>query len=293
MKRRTRASVVCEAEGHLLLVRLRDPTTGVESWFPPGGGVEEDERPAETARRETLEETGVAVHVQSHLVLVDRYPFRWDGVDYDCVTHYFAAELEGAFDPDLAPVRDAPYHRGAKWLPSAEGLAELAVNPRIGAAVSRVLGRARRTRWRAQGALEGPAGMLLTLHDHFRVATERLRFMFEREPDVPLGWVGRAFAPIAEMLHHHHHAEEQMLFPFVERRTGSAPEKLVLDHGELTAAIDAVNDALRPETAREDAAAALARFEDVLVDHLDREEGLVVPVLLELAPAEAWALIHA
>ena len=33
-------------------------------WIPPGGHVEEDEMPHETARRETLEETGIKVEFQ-------------------------------------------------------------------------------------------------------------------------------------------------------------------------------------------------------------------------------------
>lgn len=291
MRRRTRASVVCEAEGHLLVVRLRDPATGVEALYPPGGGVEENEQPAETARREALEETGVAVRVLEPLVLVDEYPFRWNAVDYICTTHYFPADLEGPFTRELGSVDDAPYNLGASWVPTEEALAALAVHPRIASAVSRVLGRARRARWRTR--VEGPAAMLLGIHDHFRVSSERLRFMFAREGDVPHGWIARAFDPLAQMLHHHHHAEEAMLFPFIEKQTGAAPERLVADHGELTAAIDAVYDALRGDVTSAEAAAVLARFDDVLVDHLDREEGLVLPVLLELDPDDLWSRMHA
>ena len=39
-------------------------------------------------------------------------------------------------------------------------------------------------------------------------------------------------------------------------------------------------------------AAAVRRFHDILIAHLDREEELVMPVVLALAPREAWDLIH-
>jgi 8-oxo-dGTP pyrophosphatase MutT (NUDIX family) len=137
--KRLRASAVCRAEGHLLLVRLKDPVTGVEALYPPGGGVEPDEAPDETARRETLEETGLRVRVDRNVEVVDTYPFRWAGVDYDVTTHYFAASLEGAFDPRVAKVVDAPYNLGASWVPVGEALEAMAVHPRIASACARVL----------------------------------------------------------------------------------------------------------------------------------------------------------
>jgi len=137
--KRLRASAVCEAEGHLLVVRLRDPSSGVEAVYPPGGGVEPGEVPAETARRETLEETGIRVRIHPHLELVETYPFVWAGVDYEVTTHYFAASVVGAFDRTIAPVIDADYNLGAAWLPTEEALEAMAVHPDIASAVSRVL----------------------------------------------------------------------------------------------------------------------------------------------------------
>lgn len=135
---RLRASVVCEAEGHLLVVRLRDPVTGVVAVFPPGGGIEPGETPAIAARRETLEETGLRVRVDSLVELVATYPFRWAGDDYDVTTHFLAAFLEDTFALEIPKVIDADYNLGASWLPVEEAREAMSVHPAIASACMRV-----------------------------------------------------------------------------------------------------------------------------------------------------------
>jgi 8-oxo-dGTP pyrophosphatase MutT (NUDIX family) len=137
--KRLRACAVCVADGHLLLVRLRDPVTGEEGVYPPGGAVEPGETPAETARRETREETGLQVRVHAERVLVDTYPFRWAGVDREITTHYFAASLEDPFSLTLPNVTDADYNLGPVWLPIREALAAMALHPAIAKATLHVL----------------------------------------------------------------------------------------------------------------------------------------------------------
>jgi iron-sulfur cluster repair protein YtfE (RIC family) len=151
-----------------------------------------------------------------------------------------------------------------------------------------------RTAWEKHPNARGPASTLLMIHDQFRVASERLLLLVEREAESDFAWVARAFMPLAQTLHHHHHAEEMMLFPMVLRRTGVEPEQLVSDHEELTRAIAAVEASLSPgsDAGKAFALAAVATFDEILTAHLDREEALVIPVLLEMAPDEAWALIH-
>ncbi len=286
---RVRASLVCQAESKLLLVRLRDPESGVEGLYPPGGAVEPGETPACAAERETLEETGITAKVTPAVELVRHYPFRWGGVSYDVTTHYFAAALAEA--TPLTPVVDAAYNLGAVWLPIEEALLALALHPVIASAVAHVLRDADHATWRAHPSFSGPASTLLHIHHQFRVAAERLRFLANREAAPDLSWLLRAFGPLAETLHHHHHAEEAMLFPLVERQTGVLPEKLIDDHGDLTAAIEEVGTSLGEGRDVERALTAISRFDHVLTTHLDREERLVVPVLLALSPREAWALL--
>jgi ADP-ribose pyrophosphatase YjhB (NUDIX family)/hemerythrin superfamily protein len=258
---------VCEAEDHLLVVRLRDPATGVEAFYPPGGGVEEREAPAAAARRETLEETGVSVEIDPASELVARYPFVWNAIDHDVTTHFFLAR---AAKGELRDVVDADYHRGAQWLLTIDALDELAVNPAIAAPVARVLNRARRPKWESHARFAGGlAATLLGMHDEFRAAAARV----VAEP--------RFFGPLVDVLALHHHAEESMLFPFVRKKTGKAPARLIHDHGELTRAIAAATD--EPSTER------LSRFTEVLLAHLDREELEVVPVLLSADSHEVFA----
>ena len=51
-------------DGRILLLRDVDPISGVTTWAPPGGGLEEaDADLAACARRETKEETGLTVEI--------------------------------------------------------------------------------------------------------------------------------------------------------------------------------------------------------------------------------------
>ena len=57
---RPAARVVClDAADRVLLLRWRDPVDGTHLWEPPGGGIEDGEKPLAAARRELVEETGL------------------------------------------------------------------------------------------------------------------------------------------------------------------------------------------------------------------------------------------
>jgi DUF438 domain-containing protein len=143
--------------------------------------------------------------------------------------------------------------------------------------------------WRTHPNADGPAGMLLEIHDQFRAVSARLLALADVHGVATLA---RMFVPLAETLHHHHHAEEAMMFPLIQRRTGTAPEQLVTDHDEMTAAITRVEAALRARADAETVKSAFASFHAILIAHLDREEALAVPVLLEMMPHDAWSQLQ-
>jgi iron-sulfur cluster repair protein YtfE (RIC family) len=147
------------------------------------------------------------------------------------------------------------------------------------------------SQWRTHPNAGGPAGMLLAIHDQFRAASGRLVDVAQ-QGDRGLPLMARVFGSLAETLHHHHHAEEAMLFPLVHRRTGAAPEQLVTDHEELTRAISSLESALEARADAPTVKVAVDAFHAILIGHLDREEALVMPVLLTMTPHEAWSQIH-
>jgi 8-oxo-dGTP pyrophosphatase MutT (NUDIX family) len=94
------------------------------TWALPKGLVDPGETPAETARREGFEETGVEGRLESKLGDV-RYVYTWDGERVFKVVSFFLAHalrgrigvLPPGMEVEVADVR---------WLPLAEGPALLA-----------------------------------------------------------------------------------------------------------------------------------------------------------------------
>jgi 8-oxo-dGTP pyrophosphatase MutT (NUDIX family) len=118
-KFRHRASAVCEEEGKILLVLLRDPVSGVEFWVPPGGKIEMGEVAADAAVRETLEETGYRVEPFPGLVVSSEYEFVWAGECYDSRTEFFLCRTTSK-QPPPDEVKDQDYVLRARWFPIEE-----------------------------------------------------------------------------------------------------------------------------------------------------------------------------
>lgn len=64
----TASARVRDAEGRIALVQNR----WTDGWFVPGGAVETNETPAEAARRETHEETGLHATIEEPLIVLDQ-----------------------------------------------------------------------------------------------------------------------------------------------------------------------------------------------------------------------------
>ena len=100
--------------GRLLLVQQRDDG----SWSTPGGFIEPDERPADAARREAWEETGLMVRVERLAggyggpECVVRYP---NGDETQYVIVAFACAIDaGELRPDREETVDARFWSAAE-----------------------------------------------------------------------------------------------------------------------------------------------------------------------------------
>lgn len=148
-----------------------------------------------------------------------------------------------------------------------------------------------RATWRAHAHWKGsPAEMIAGFHDGF---LRGLRWM-RREvlQGAKAETLALEFRSIASALHHHHTAEERLLFPALTRHTDASPDPLVDDHENLTRAIDALQSALDSRAANADLVPLVLALDDVLIEHLAREEAHAMPMFLSRPPSEAWALVH-
>lgn len=118
--------------------------------------------------------------------------------------------------------------------------------------------------------------MMLHIHDGFRRATTELLAETAR-PQPDRARMRIVFRELATVLHHHHHAEEVLLFPRLAD-AGLGADALALDHRALMSSIAAVEDVLGTDA---DASDALREFASLLRTHLDAEEAVSIPYLLE------------
>ncbi len=119
MRERIRASALCIYNEMILTVKLEDPTSKVTRCYLPGGKIEEGEHPANTAVRETFEETGYLVRVDHQSERKAQYPFCWDNEMINVTTYFYKASLITDFDSPNE-ISDAHYHRGVFWIPQAQ-----------------------------------------------------------------------------------------------------------------------------------------------------------------------------
>jgi hypothetical protein len=134
--------------------------------------------------------------------------------------------------------------------------------------------------------------LLVRSHESFRIVSEQIKAALRRA--VPMSQPARRFRRWMYAMGSHERYEESKLYPFLEARWGASMAELEAGHEALGAQRSVVEDAFaRVDEVGDDAAAARARlreafdlFDEILRDHLDLEERIVVPLLLELTPSE-------
>lgn len=117
--KRERVSVVCVFEGKILCFVAIDPKSGQRFYFLPGGEIEPGESEIACGMRETMEETGYKVRLESESRLTKEYAFFWNGKEYDCVTHFYRGHLDEVFHIPH-PVSDQDYNKGPVWIPTGK-----------------------------------------------------------------------------------------------------------------------------------------------------------------------------
>jgi hemerythrin-like domain-containing protein len=137
--------------------------------------------------------------------------------------------------------------------------------------------------------------VLLAMHKAMRVDGSRLIDTVSRLPDGDAQQaeaLGRAFSEIVRLIHDHHWTEDDVMYPFLLARVSTFEGdaiQLENDHVELDAAMARISARFRLlahqvspglwRDTRNHLVDEAAMFKKVLVDHLDREEAVVVPAV--------------
>lgn len=135
---RERASVVVIHENKILGFHAIDPTAQIPYFFLPGGAVEKNETPAETAARECLEETGYCIRILEDSAFTREYDFPWDGKIHACRTVFYVGVLDQEWVKP-GKVEDASYHKGVDWVLAKDAAKVFGYNRDILWAVQKLL----------------------------------------------------------------------------------------------------------------------------------------------------------
>jgi iron-sulfur cluster repair protein YtfE (RIC family) len=133
------------------------------------------------------------------------------------------------------------------------------------------------------------ASFLTHIHQSFREDCLRIeKFITKKQ----IRQAGHLFDELENTLHHHHTIEERTIFPFLKKHMnqGTDSEKLTGDHKEMTKNLEKLEQifAKYEESRYDDLQDAFQVFRTHLIEHLNEEEDICIPVLVEHPINKMW-----
>jgi len=117
--RRAVRALIITGEREVLLLRIRPPHGGDAFWVAPGGGIEGDETPEATLRRELAEEVGLTGFAQGPVVWLRHHTFNWGGRRFSQKEEYRIVHAD-RFEPVMADEAEAAVLDRFRWWPIAD-----------------------------------------------------------------------------------------------------------------------------------------------------------------------------
>ena len=154
------------------------------------------------------------------------------------------------------------------------------------------------------GAPDGPIDMtvMYVMHHGFR---RDLHDLVRAVPATPIAdrivWtaLGRRWQRLVAVLHHHQRVEDRLMWPRVRASTDDVLSRMTLDamaseHTDLDGLLQACADGFRAmtrapeERTRDRLATDLTGVRTSLLDHLEHEETIALPLVQQHVPVDVW-----